>query len=145
MFLKLHINPLPNFEDGLRALEVARGVCAAAGVPPLIAWRDSTMLEEWYAGAHPDGMVSDDELAAADVWHSALAAARSTLRLPAHVWMDIEVVTVGPGLCGIPAQLGPDRYIWRRNWAWGLEEWAKATLIVVRMDRAADGQGQHEG
>ena len=144
MFLKLHVTPLPDFETGLRALEAASAVCTAAGVPPLIAWRDSMALEDWYAGAHPDGMVSDDELAAADVWGSALAAARQALRLPLHTWMDIEVVTAGPSM-GMPVQHGPDRFTWRRNWAWNLEEWAKTTLVKIRMDRAADGQGEHEG
>ncbi len=143
MFLKLHLHPMPAFEDALRALDAARAVCALAGVPLVIAWRDSMALEDWYAGAHPDGMVSDDELTAADVWDNALIAARRALRLPIHVWMDIEVVIAGQYM-GMPVLHGPDRYIWRRNWAWDLEEWAKATLVKIRIERAADGRVESE-
>jgi hypothetical protein len=143
MFLKLHLYPMPDFDAALKALEAARAVCEQAGVPPIIAWRDSMALEEWYAGARPDGMVSDDELFAAEVWDSARVAARQALRLPMHVWMDIEVVLAGPHL-GMPELHGPDRFTWRRNWAWGLNEWTMATLVKIRAARAPEGRGETE-
>lgn len=58
--------------------------------------------------------------------------------------MDIEVVTAGPCFGGVLPQHGPDRSIWRRSWAWDLEEWAKVTLVKIRMQRAADGQANED-
>ena len=141
MFLKLHINPMPEDEDALRALEAARAVCTEAGISPFIAWRDNMALQDWYAGAHPDGMVSDDELAAADIWDSALVAARQSLRLPLQVWMDIEVVASGEFM-GMLEQHGPDRHIWRSNWAWDLNEWAKAILARMGITRPGEYPGE---
>lgn len=143
MFLKLRVTPMPDFDSGLTALDAARVVCSLAGVPPLIAWRDSVVLEDWYAGVHPEGMVSEDEILAADVWRSALAAARASLRLPVHVALDIEVI-IASQFMGMPELQGPDRYIWRRNWMWYLEEWARDTLDNIRQEGAADGQGESD-
>lgn len=143
MFLKLHLTPIPDFDDALCALESARAVCARAGVPAIIARRDYVALEYWYAGAHLDGMVSDDEVAAAMVWADALAAARHALRLPSHVRMDIEVLTAGPFMA-IPIVHGPDRLTWRRNWARSLEGESKASLGRTQMHRPTDGQGTSE-
>ena len=143
MFLKLCVTPMPDIDSGLTALDAARVVCALAGVPPLITWRDSVSLEHWYASAHPEDMVSDDELLAADVGHSALAAARASLRLPVHIALDIEVVIVNQFM-GMPELHGPDRYIWRLNWMWYLEKWARDTLDNFRPGRAADGLDDSE-
>lgn len=132
MFLKLHLHPLPDFECALSALEAAKAVCDSAGVPPMIAWRDHVALQAWFNGAHSDDMVSDDEIAAADVWESALAAARYALRLPVHVPMDIEVVAP-PSLQPLFHQHGPTRHTWRRHSNGELEEWARATLTKVHV------------
>ena len=131
MFLKLVMEPLPAEAEALAALEAARAVCDASGVPPLIAWRDHVVLQHWYATAHPDGMVSVDEEHASNVWESALGAARYALRLRADVFMDIEVVTFA-GMPGLTGQHGPTRYLWRRHWESQLKEWAANTLTLVR-------------
>lgn len=133
MFLKLVMDPLPPEAEALGALEAAKAVCDASGVPPLLAWRDHVVLQEWNDTPHPDGMVSVDEEHAANVWDSALGAARYALRLRADVSMDIEVVTIG-GFPALSEQDGPTRYLWRRHWAWQLQEWAQNTLTVIRRE-----------
>lgn len=114
MFLKLLVDPFPDFDSALYALQAAKAVCDQAGLPPFIAWRDYVDLQAWYAGAHSDEMVSDDEMDGADTWETALTAARHALRLPSHVPMAIEVILPSK-LHPLLQQHGPSRRTWRRH------------------------------
>ncbi len=130
MFLRLITDaPYPDEGVALGALDAVRMVCALDGVEPLMAWRDHVALEAWHSHWTPDDMVSDAERAGAALWESALAAARRALQLPVNAQLDIEwVFTLA---IPIAEQCGPDRYVWRRNWAWALSEWARTTLTKV--------------
>ena len=114
IFLKLLLHPYPDYDDALRALEAAHKTCADAGIPAVIAWRDSVALQEWRKRAGAEKMVSDDEIRAARVWGSALMSARRTLRLPLHVQMQIDVVSTAPD--ELQMLHGPDRFTWRQRW-----------------------------
>lgn len=131
MFLRLIIDgPYPDERVALGALDAVRIICALGGVEPLMAWRDHVALEAWQSGWNADDMVSPAERAGAAVWGSALLATRRALDLPSDARLAIEFVFTQPS--PLSDQHGPERYVWRRNWAWGLEERARMALTKVR-------------
>jgi hypothetical protein len=130
MFFKLVTDaPFPDEHAALAALDAIRMICALGSVEPLMAWRDHVALEAWQGGWPMDDMVSESEREGAALWESALVATRRALRLPLAARLDIELVF--SDAMPTSEQHGPDRYIWRRNSAWVLHEWARATLTRV--------------
>lgn len=131
LFLELVTDaPYPDEHIAVGALDAVRIICALGGVEPLMAWRDHVALEAWDDNGCFDDMVSTDEREGAAVWESALIATRRALKLPLGARLRIEVLLVGPSPNS--EQHGPDRYLWRRNWAWTLDEWARTTLTRVQ-------------
>ena len=130
MFLKLVTDaPYPDERTALGALDAVRMVCALGGVEPVMAWRDHVALQAWHSHWSADGMVSAAEREGAALWESALVATRRALKLPLGAQLDIEFVFTHR--MPLAEQHGPDRYLWRRNWAWSLDEWARTTLTKM--------------
>lgn len=114
----------------LAALDAAQGVLLSRRVKPLIAWRDSAVLQDWNSHWHPPDMVSDEETHGAMAWDDAVAQARKVLGALPSDYLDIQVITFNE----IPIIMnhhGPNRYVWRRNWAWFFDEWVRHTLSKV--------------
>lgn len=131
MFLKLVTDaPYPNERTALGALDAVRMVCALGGVEPFMAWRDYVALHACHSHWSVDEMVSAVEREGAALWESALVATRRALKLPLGAQLDIEFVFTQR--MPLAEQHGPDRYLWRRNWAWTLDEWARTTLTKVQ-------------